>query len=459
VNEDILRPYRIAFLPLLRKTFDVVFAQQMINATRISLQKAGFELLEPVETISDAEKAKAASELINQQPVDVLLIFQATFADSTLISLLTKDSPAPVFLWALPETWTGNRLRLNSLCGINLGAHTLGHQGRKFKYGYGLPDDEHILNDLRVLSAAGYLKRKLKNAKLGVVGEHPEGFDSCHLDKNQLREVFGVQVEHIPLETVFNRARGISTQALQTIRGDLDQRLDNLATLDQNATQGTLKVYLALRNIAAEQGLDGLAVRCWPEFFTEMGCAACGAMSMLSDGFQSHNPLPCSCEADINGTLTQLILQWLSDKPAFGTDIVGVDKSQEQIAIWHCGLAPLSMADPSEQPHGTIHSNRNLPLLMDFSLKPGKITIARINRYKDTLRLVIGSGEMLSADKPFNGTSGIFKPSGSAQQFLDTLIYEGLEHHISLTYGQYTRELQTFAEWIGLPYLYLGKEE
>jgi L-arabinose isomerase len=65
---------------------------------------------------------------------------------------------------------------------------------------------------------------------------------------------------------------------------------------------------------------------------------------------------------------------------------------------------------------------------------------------------------MLSADNPFNGTSGIFKPSGSAQQFLDTLIYEGLEHHISITYGQYAQELQTFAEWFGLPYLLLGKE-
>lgn len=453
-----MKPYRIAFIPLLRTTFDVDFAQQMINAARDSLLNAGFELIQPVETVTNIEAAISTSEFLKHQSFDLLVIFQATFADSTLVTSLVEDITTPIYLWSVPEPWTGERLRLNSLCGINLAAHTLGLKGKKFDYGYGLPEDMTILQDIKILSAAGALKNKLQLAKLGVIGEHPQGFDSCHLDKGGLHSIFGVRVEQIPLENVFQRTHVIPLSEVNDVREVLDQHLDNLSTLNQDALQGTLRVYLALREIAQEQGFDGIAVRCWPEFFTELGCAACGAMSMLSDGFLNRIPVPCSCEADINGTLTQLILQWLSGEPAFGTDIVGVDKNLDQIAIWHCGLAPLSMADPSIQPHGTIHSNRQLPLLMDFPLKPGKITFARVNHHQEGFRLVIGTGEMLSADKPFNGTSGIFKPSGTAQQFLDTLIRQGLEHHISLTYGHYTRELQAFAEWIGLQYLYLGEE-
>ena len=454
-----MKPYRIAFTPILRTTFDVDFAQQMIEAARLFLLNAGFELIEPEQAISNIESARKASAYLQQQSFDTLVIFQATFADSTLVASLVEGVSTPVYLWAVPEPWTGARLRLNSLCGINLAAHALGLQGKKFEYGYGMPDDQRVLEDLRVLAAAGALKRKLNHSKLGVVGEHPEGFDSCHLDKEQLQAVFGIQVEQIPLSTVFQRTQAVPNTAVKVVREALEKHLDNLATLDQDALTGTLRVYLALREIADEHNLDGLAVRCWPEFFTELKCAACGAMSMLSDGFLDQVPVPCSCEADINGTLTQLILQCLSDEPAFGTDIVGLDTNQDQIAIWHCGLAPLSIADPSSQPHGTIHSNRQLPLLMDFPLKPGKITIARVNQTNGRLRLVIGAGEMLSANKPFNGTSGIFRPSIATQQFLDTLIYEGLEHHISLTYGNFTRELQTFAEWCSLPYLNLGEEE
>jgi L-fucose isomerase-like protein len=190
-----------------------------------------------------------------------------------------------------------------------------------------------------------------------------------------------------------------------------------------------------------------------------MGCAACGAMSMLSDGFAQQVPLPCSCEADINGTVTQWILQWLSGAPSFGTDIVGVDQDQDRIALWHCGLAPLSMADPSEQPQGTIHSNRQLPLLMDFTLKPGPVTIARISQARGDLRLVIGEGEMLDAPKPFSGTAGTLRLNILAKVFLNRLIHDGLEHHISLTYGHFSKQLQLFGEWMDLPVINLEQKE
>jgi L-fucose isomerase-like protein len=194
-------------------------------------------------------------------------------------------------------------------------------------------------------------------------------------------------------------------------------------------------------------------VRCWPEFFTQMGCAACGAMSMLSDGFGMDSPLPCSCEADINGTVTQLILQWLSNAPAFGTDMVGVDVAKDRVALWHCGLAPLTMADPACQPQGGIHSNRKVPLVMDFPLKAGEVTLARISQATGQLRLVYGHGEMLAEPKPFSGTAGVLKLDVHARTFLDLLMREGLEHHVSLTYGDYVRELQAFADLINLPTL------
>jgi len=199
-------------------------------------------------------------------------------------------------------------------------------------------------------------------------------------------------------------------------------------------------------------------VRCWPEFFTELGCAACGAMSMLSNGLGQTTPLPCSCEADINGTLTQLILQLLADAPAFGTDIVGVDQAQDRIALWHCGLAPLAMADPDLPVRGGLHSNRGVPLVMDFALKPGEVTFARISQATGDLRLVLGRGDMLAVPKPFSGTSGTLKLDTTAKKFLDLLMFEGLEHHISLTYGNYVDSLIAFAKLAEIPVLIMSEE-
>jgi L-fucose isomerase-like protein len=376
-----------------------------------------------------------------------------------MVSALSEGAEAPIFLWAVPEEWTGGRLRLNSLCGINLAGHALTLRRRPYEYAYGTPRDPGVIRKIRAVAAAGALRRKLRTARLGVVGEHPLGMDSCHLDESALQNLFGIQIHRIALEEVFARARAIPEPRIVETRTALDGKLDNLASLEQAPLRGTLSVYHALREIADEEMLDGLAVRCWPEFFTQMGCAACGAMSMLSDGFGPAKPLPCSCEADINGTVTLLMLQWLSSTAAFGTDMVGVDMDRDRVALWHCGLAPLSMAEPSAQPHGEIHSNRKVPLVMDFPLKEGEVTLARISQATGTLRLIYGHGQMMAEPKPFSGTAGVLKLDCHARTFLDLLMREGLEHHVSLTYGNYVEELHTFAGLINLPSLKMEKLE
>lgn len=454
-----MKKLQIAFIPIMRSTFDIAFAGEMVQQARTHLLSAGFELIELPQPIKDLVAVEQSIKQLKDQPIDMLLIFQATFADSTMITRLSQALNAPLFLWAVPEPWTGDRLRLNSLCGINLAAHALTLQDRKFDFGYGSPQDTDIIEKIRLLALAGAVKRQLRETRLGIVGQHPDGLDSCHLDAPLIKEVFGIEIESIDLHDLFDAARAIHDQMVIQIRQELDCSLSNLAQLDQTALNGTLRVYLALSDLAHEKNLSGLAVRCWPEFFTELGCAACGAMSMLSDGFAGQNPIPCGCEADINGTITQLILQIISGQPAFGTDMVGINNEKGLIALWHCGLAPLSMSDSRIPPRGTIHSNRKLPLLMDFPLKPGGITFARLSRAGGKLRMVIGSGDMIEGPKPFSGTSGLFKPIISTGTFLELLMKEGLEHHISLTYGNFSAELKAIAGVYDLPILWMDSRE
>jgi L-fucose isomerase-like protein len=171
----------------------------------------------------------------------------------------------------------------------------------------------------------------------------------------------------------------------------------------------------------------------------------------------SNELIPCSCEADVNGTVTQLILQWISGEPAFGTDVVSFDFEEDLVTVWHCGLAPVSMADPKVRPQGTIHSNRQLPLLMEFPLKPGPVTIARLSEAggTGTYQLTVGRAEMIRAPLSFSGTSGVMRFERHASEILDSILKQGLEHHISITYGDHVTALSALAEMISLPVLHL----
>lgn len=440
----------VALVAIARSTFDVALAEEVTRQVRAQLVQAGFELSGPETLVSSLEETQTVAAALAQEPPDLLLAFQATFADSSMILELAQTVDAPLLMWAVPEARTGGRLRLNSLCGINLAGHGLTRAGYRYETIYASPNDPAALESVKALALAGRVRRRLRQARLGRVGDHPAGFDTCRYDPEALKSRLGLEVVPLKLEDIFDRARSIPAEEIEPLAQTWGQTLGNLPELDQTATRGTLGSYLALRHIADETRLDGLAIRCWPEFFTELGCAACGAMSMLSNEFT-----PCSCEADVNGTITQLMLQWLSDEPAFGSDLVSVDAEENAAILWHCGLAPLAMADPAVPPQGTVHSNRKLPLLMEFPLKPGRVTIARLSEATGSFRLVVGSGEMIQAPPSFSGTSGLLRFDRPAGEILETILGEGLEHHLSITYGDYVPALLALAKMLELPILRL----
>ena len=441
----------LGFVPLARTTFDIPLATQIAAQVRSRLEGARFSLTGPETLVTNLEAAEKAAQDLAADPPDLLLVLQATFADSTMAMALAQAVDAPLLLWAVPEVPTGDRLRLNSFCGINLAGHALTRAGHRYDYVYAAPNDPAALEQVHTLALAGRARRLLRGARVGRVGEHPDGFDSCHFDPEALKRRLGLEIVQLDLhEDIFPGVRTVDSHQVRVFLEDLSAKLDGLHELGHPAIRASRGAYVRRVRLAWEHGLAGLAVRCSPEFITEPGCAACGAMSMLSDGLT-----PCSCDADVDGTITQLILQWLSGEPAFGTDMVAFDVEADTAVLWHCGLAPLSMADPSVRPRATIHSNRQLPLLMEFPLKPGRVTVARLSEADGDYRLVVGSGEMLRAPLSFSGTSGVLRFDRPAAEVLDTILSQGLEHHISLTYGNCVPALLALGRMLDLPVLCL----
>lgn len=442
----------IGFVPIARPTFDVEFAQNMANRARARLAEAGFELIETDGLVMSLEDAQAAAAGISAESPDLLLVFHASFADSTMMMCLAEWVECPLLMWAVPEERTGGRLRLNSLCGLNLAAHALTRKGYIYDYIYALPESDEAIEKIKTVALAASVGKRLQGTQIGRLGENPTGFETCIPNYDLLKNRLGVTVVQYDLMTFIDQAEQhrSSPGSFVEFAHKLEAQLENYSELDQTATHGTLATFVTLRELAVKDNLSGFAVRCWPEFFTEMGCAACGAMSLMN-----QDQIPCGCEADVNGTITHLILQWVSGEPAFNSDIVDFDLGENTAVLWHCGQAPLSMADPARPVRGTIHSNRKLPLLMEFTLKPGRVTLARLSETAGDFRLVIGSGEIITAPPSFSGTSGVIRFDHPAKDVLDLLICEGLEHHIALAYGNHVSVLETLARQLDLPILYL----
>jgi L-fucose isomerase-like protein len=436
----------IGVVALGRPTFDVPLAKQVSDQAWQNLSSLDAKLIGSKELLFDAEAVKKALDELKQESLELLLIMQVTFTDATMTVELAKAVKAPIVLWSFPEPRAGDRLRLNSFCGINLAGHSLGKADIKFDYLYKAADDKAAANEILSLAKARIVFNRLQDTRLAVIGNHPDGFDTCVYDKDQIKEWCGVTVDKIDLSDFLKQASAIPDSETDQVYKRVDQEVCNLEEMEIEPLRKSLKAYSALKNLAKDNNYHSLAVRCWPEFFTEYGCAACGAMAMMNE-----DAVPCGCEADLFGSLSTLILLWLSDSPAFLADLVDIDVNDNTGVLWHCGLAPLSMADKQVPARATIHTNRKKPFLYEFTLKPGRITILRLTQAKNKLQMVISGGEMIQAPMSFTGTSGVVKFDVSAERILDKIMREGLEHHYSIVYGDYRVALTKLANLLNIP--------
>ena len=116
------------------------------------------------------------------------------------------------------------------------------------------------------------------------MGEHPPGFDTCAYDAGDLADLFGVRVQPVALADTFTLQAAASPDdgAMRLSRAPRRWRpmWPNSTRLPCAALPASIT---PLRTLADDSQLSGVAVRCWPEFFTELGCAACGAMSVLNE--------------------------------------------------------------------------------------------------------------------------------------------------------------------------------
>ena len=458
----------VGLLPLGRPTFDVPYAQEMLAAMLAALEAAGIATTGPRDLLFDADAARGALRSLLDRDVDQILVLQVTFTDASMIREVADAFGGPLAIWSAPEPRSGGRLRLNAFCGLNLAGHALGLMDRAFGYLYAAPDAPGIASALAELAggkrmaepvtprsaapdAAGrQAVEALRGSRIGRIGRHPEGFDTCAYDPAKLDALAGVSVDEIALEGLFSRAKAVEPAVAADERAAAETLVSGLDAVDQPQLDRSLRLHAALRALREEGAYDAFAIRCWPETFTEYGGAVCGPVAMMGEA-----RVPCACEADVYGALTTLLLQRIAGQPAFLVDLVDVDTADDTGVVWHCGQAPISMADPESDPRATIHTNRKMPLLFEFPLKPGRVTFLRISQARGQTCAVIGGGEMLKRPMAFTGTSGVVCFDSSAAHVLDTVMGAALEHHMALAYGDHRQTLEGAAAALGIPVIHL----
>jgi len=221
----------------------------------------------------------------------------------------------------------------------------------------------------------------------------------------------------------------------------------------------SFKLALALQKLIKKYELTFVSIKCHPELSQFYGSSACVANSLAIDlGF------PVSCEGDVNNAVSMFILQRLTGNPAFFHEYTTFDEKENIALVNHCGAGATQLAQSLSDialvtfPEGVaIEEGGNVTgTILDFWVKPGKATIARLAGRNMTYRMHIAPAEFVKPTPKqikdiiplgYEGLArGIIKVS-DVEQF----IQDSVAHHCAMAHGDVREELYELCSMLGIP--------
>lgn len=437
---------KVGFVSLAKPNFDMEDAKQVFLKSVKMLKDLGIEVIKTDELITDSLEIDRVVAMFKEESIDVVIIQNGTFAGGEFAANLVKEINVHIVLWAIKEPlFAGGKPKFNSLCGANLNASLLIKMGKRFKFLYGNPDDKEIFKFLsrflKVISAT----KQLKKTRLGLVGYRAPGFYNIAFDEMSFMSVFGIEIHHVDLAEVFWAAEKVPDVKKELITKEIKAAYDNITDIPQAKIEKSANAYAAFRQVIHKYNLDGLAIKCWPEFINLYELAICSTLSKLNDdGFLS------SCEADTGGLLTMFIHKYLSGEIPFLADLISVDEEKGVALFWHCGSAPFSLAADTADKILSHNIGKGLGLNSRFPLKEGRVTISSLASVNNKFKMLIAGGEAIKTNVNLDGTPQEVKIDNNIKGFFNTVIYGGFGHHFSVIYQDLEEELIEFCNVIGI---------
>ncbi len=428
---------KIGVVCLARKTFDYEAATGLFNTIKkdLSVVENSEFVIEP-ELVIEIEDARAAAGRFAAQQVDGVICISGTFHLGHLILEIEKELHKPIMLWGLPELpYDGGKIRLNSVCGVNLNASNLYKSGvRNYHVHVGTTVDEDWVDAVRILAA-------LKNAHIGVAGFRAHGFFNLGVYDLNVYRNFGLLLDHYELVEIFDRE--VSDKEIDARKDMITERFD-VSGISDDQLMKVSTLAAKLQGFLDENSLTALAVRCWPEFAGTYGISPCAAMSLL----QSENRI-LSCEGDVEGAISMVAHRAVGAETPFLFDFSQVNFDENYALLWHCGVAPCNLWDGKSNCSLDTYFAGGRGVTADFVLKEGEMSILRFDSAGEEYRIFLQKARGTSMAKELKGTYAKVYFEDQVSDVMNKVVYNGIAHHASMVYGDYIKPFQIFARIMG----------
>ena len=279
-------------------------------------------------------------------------------------------------------------------------------------------------------------KKRLNEAVIGVVGFPSDWLIASSVNYIDARKKWGVMFKNIEFHELNQQMEEISFYKAEKIAGDFVNGAVLIKEPNEKDIISGAKVYLALKELSEEYGLDAITVRCF-DLLLQHETTGCFALSLMN-----NEDIVSGCEGDCQGVFSMLLLNFLTGSKSFMANPSYINIEKNDMILAHCTIPTCMTEKYIIRNHFESHMGVGVQGLM----KEGPVTIFKCGGSKLD-KYFIASGELLENldDDNMCRTQIKVHMNADTSYFLRNPI---ANHHLIIK-GDYTKLIDRFMQDMG----------
>ena len=194
----------------------------------------------------------------------------------------------------------------------------------------------HGTNDEIISNIVETHGRASLRGRIGLFGQPSDWLIASGVDRDYLRQHFGIETIDINLKRVEEGIKNASKDEAVKVVQTMVKRAKSVKEPSYADMVEAAKVYLVLKRISQEEGLNALTIRCF-DIVKTCGTTSCLALALLND-----EGIVAGCEGDMQSLMSMYLAKRLCGEAAFMANPSQLTDQSSMLA--HCTI-PLMMCD------------------------------------------------------------------------------------------------------------------
>ncbi len=406
--------------------------------------------------VEEEHHAAAAAKLFNAEDVDLIVAFELAYTKGIVPARCFIDTTAPVLVWntqmirRLGEDDGFDVVMLNSgMAGMPELTAVLLRTGRDFEMVTSHWEDPEGRRKVREVITAAAIRRRLRSARIGLVGHPFEGMTDLMFDGLSLRQDVGPVVWPLEPEKIAVRFGEIAQADVDTAIAA--EKAKHAVEMEPALFERSIRLALAIESVVREHGFDAFTAfdQVW------LSDPRVGIIPSFGTGRLCEIGIPASPEGDVNCAVAQLILQELAGQATTVENYV-IDFDNNAVMFSHDGHGNPALGTPGQTKvkHSIYYSGvHGFGAGFEFAYEPGPVTnLALVTMGENLWRFVISEGEFLPfPPRPISAPQTLFRHGElEIADWCNAWCEAGAPHHMAAARGSWTSQLLTLARMLGI---------